>query len=54
MTGVLTCALPIYVRAQVEKIFATVVQILDVAKRDGILAGAAADAVAEARIAAAR
>ncbi|MFC9765460.1 Glu/Leu/Phe/Val dehydrogenase [Rhodococcus jostii] len=42
------------VRAQVEKIFATVVQILDVAKRDGILAGAAADAVAEARIAAAR
>ncbi|WP_072688259.1 Glu/Leu/Phe/Val family dehydrogenase [Rhodococcus marinonascens] len=42
------------VRTQVEKIFATVVQILDVAKREGILAGAAADAVAETRLAAAR
>lgn len=42
------------VRAQVEKIFDTVVEILDTARRNGILAGAAADAVAEARIAAAR
>ncbi|AOW93094.1 valine dehydrogenase [Rhodococcus sp. WMMA185] len=42
------------VRAQVEKIFATVVRILDVAQREGVLAGAAADVLAEARLAAAR
>ncbi|WP_422331557.1 Glu/Leu/Phe/Val family dehydrogenase [Rhodococcus sp. (in: high G+C Gram-positive bacteria)] len=42
------------VRAQVERIFETVVEIFDIARRDGVLAGAAADSLAEARIAAAR
>ncbi|MFD4367733.1 Glu/Leu/Phe/Val dehydrogenase [Rhodococcus sp. NPDC058521] len=42
------------VRARVEKIFDTTVEVLDTAKREGMLAGAAADTVAEARISSSR